>query len=196
MRTILKLAKQWHYPAVCYKIFCSVIVLLAICILNPLSSGFKYTFRTSSDILLTFLLQHFFSPNFPPQLFTVNVCTMWLENIQTTLNTPPNPEHILWFGGCNNMSSRATMKLQISWSKNFQHSAEMWSILEGIWKLKNVSDLRKALSSLRRFNSFSRSGTFATSALTVFTMAMSCSWRARRRSNSCHSAKREISRKK
>ena len=106
------------------------------------------------------------------------------------------PEDILWFEGCNNMSSRATMKLQISWSKNFQHSAEMWSILEGIWKLKNVSDLRKALSSLRRFNSFSRSGTFATSALTVFTMAMSCSWRARRRSNSCHSAKREISRKK
>lgn len=90
MRTIIKLAKLWHYPVVCYKIFCRFIVLLATLFLlrylvweNTLYAAF----RTWSDILLIFLMQHFFSPNFPPQLFTVIVCIMWLENIQTTLNT-------------------------------------------------------------------------------------------------------------
>lgn len=59
-------------------------------------------------------------------------------------------------------------------------------------KLKNVLDLRKAFSSLRCFNSFSRSGTLAASDFTVFTIVISCSWRARRLSSSCQSMKMKI----
>lgn len=62
--------------------------------------------------------------------------------------------------------------------------------------ISNVFDLRKALSSLRRLSSFSRSETLATSDFTVFAIAMSCSWRVRRLSNSCQIQKWEISQNK
>lgn len=60
-------------------------------------------------------------------------------------------------------------------------------------KLKNVFYLRKVLSSLRCFSSFSRSGILASSDLTVFTMATSCSCSARHLSSSCQTMTKEIS---
>lgn len=60
-------------------------------------------------------------------------------------------------------------------------------------KLKNVFYLRKVLSSLRCFSSFSMSGIFASSDLTVFTMATSCSCRVRHLSSSCQTMTKEIS---